>query len=307
MNGRNFSEFFSDSNLMSMRRLLAFEFAQVVIILGLLMSIKLGWVNQEAAAHVMETFATLIGLLLGLTTVSKIPSAIDWIKSIRKKKPEDDELKPVDVPDPAPAPAPTTPEPDPAPEPAPEPTPVPEPVPAPPPTQRRDKKAEFVGKFYLDALASQKVTGINAIAILAQAAHETGWKLNPPGNMFFGIKANSKTPKNKKQLLTTHEVLMGKKHSFPEIISITPTNRKGQYRYKVRDWFRKYDSPADSFTDHGTFLAKNRRYAKAMAVRNDAHKFFEEIAKAGYATDPSYAKKLSAVAKSIEGLLSKVG
>lgn len=43
----------------------------------------------------------------------------------------------------------------------------------------------------------------------------------------------------------------------------------------------------------------NKRYAKALTVKDDYNRFFEEIAKAGYATDPNYAKTLKAVSKSI--------
>jgi flagellar protein FlgJ len=37
-----------------------------------------------------------------------------------------------------------------------------------------------------------------------------------------------------------------------------------------------------------------------MAVKNDPGRFFEEIAKAGYATDPNYATNLKSVITTIE-------
>ena len=64
---------------------------------------------------------------------------------------------------------------------------------------------EFTKKYYPFALESQKKTGINALAVMAQAAQETGWGKTVVGNMLFGVKAKATTPANKKQLLTTTE------------------------------------------------------------------------------------------------------
>jgi hypothetical protein len=60
----------------------------------------------------------------------------------------------------------------------------------------------------------------------------------------------------------------------------------------VKDWFRAYPSPEACFADHAQFFFKNKRYAKALAVRADPYKFAVAVAQAGYATDPAYAQKL---------------
>jgi flagellum-specific peptidoglycan hydrolase FlgJ len=49
----------------------------------------------------------------------------------------------------------------------------------------------------------------------------------------------------------------------------------------------------------------NPRYRTAVSVRNDPYKFIDEIAKAGYATDPNYALLLKSIAHSIEKLMPK--
>jgi flagellum-specific peptidoglycan hydrolase FlgJ len=57
---------------------------------------------------------------------------------------------------------------------------------------------------------------------------------------------------------------------------------------------------ADSFLDHGIFLTSNRRYAKAIAAyakSKDADEFARGLQKAGYATDPQYAKLLISLMK----------
>lgn len=164
------------------------------------------------------------------------------------------------------------------------------------------KPSEFVQKYLEYAQDTEAYTGISATFTLAQAALESGWGKSDVGNMFFGVKANTATPMNKKQLITTREVLNTNSAHFPEIISIKQ-RKDGRYDYVVKDWFRKYDSPEESFTDHAKFFLENKRYAKALEYRSDPYKFAEEVAKAGYATDPNYATILKSVIKTIENNL----
>jgi flagellum-specific peptidoglycan hydrolase FlgJ len=60
----------------------------------------------------------------------------------------------------------------------------------------------------------------------------------------------------------------------------------------LREPFRAYHSPDESFADFGTFLLANRRYHQALSLSNDPHAFTRAIAAAGYATDPGYAAKV---------------
>ena len=160
---------------------------------------------------------------------------------------------------------------------------------------------EFIKQYKPFALESEKKTGISYLFTLAQAALETGWAKSVPGNMFFGVKAGKDTPANKKQLLTTTEILSGPnlKHLFPLVISVKMLS-SGKYKYEVKDWFRKYDTPEECFTDHAQFFFKNKRYAKALEVKADPYKFAEEVAKAGYATAPDYANSLKKIIKMLE-------
>jgi len=136
-------------------------------------------------------------------------------------------------------------------------------------------------------------TGINHLAILAQAALESGWGKSAPGNMFFGVKDTDGINGNE-QLLTTTEYHNSMDIKYPVVISIVPTVINGQkkYKYRVKDYFKKYPSPYESFLDHANFLIRNKRYSKALEVKSDPEKFLTEIAKAGYATDPQYKKKI---------------
>lgn len=162
---------------------------------------------------------------------------------------------------------------------------------------------EFIKKYYPFALETEKKTGIRAVFTLTQAGLESGWGKSAPGNMFFGVKATKNTPENKRQLLTTTEILpRGAKANFPKIISVEPYG-EGKFRYKVKDWFKKYDTPEECFTDHADFFFRNQRYAKALKVKNDPYQFAEEIARAGYATDPAYASKLKKLMQKIEEII----
>lgn len=160
---------------------------------------------------------------------------------------------------------------------------------------------EFIKQYKPFALETERKTGISHLFILAQAALETGWAKSVPGNMFFGVKSGKDTPANKKQLLTTTEILSGPnlKHLFPLVISVKMLSRD-KYKYTVKDWFRKYETPEECFTDHAQFFFRNKRYAKALLVKADPYKFAEEVAKAGYATATNYADSLKKIIKMLE-------
>ena len=166
-------------------------------------------------------------------------------------------------------------------------------------------KKDFIKQYKPFALESEKKTGISHLFILAQAALESGWGERGVGNNFFGIKVPknlvSNTPANKKQLFKTTEVLNAPNlgYKFPQVMSIYQLP-SGKYKYEVKDWFRKYDTPEECFTDHAEFFFRNKRYAKALLVKADPYKFAEEVAKAGYATAPNYAKILKDVIQTIE-------
>ena len=164
--------------------------------------------------------------------------------------------------------------------------------------------SEFVKNFLPYAKETEQKTGISALAILAQAALESGWGKSCPGNMFFGVKDSDGLNGNE-QLLTTTEFSRRSDLKFPQIISITPVIKNGQkyFKYIVKDWFRKYNTPEECFTDHANFFLRNSRYSKALLVRNDPYLFVDEIAKAGYATAPDYAVMLKSLVSKISKLV----
>lgn len=157
---------------------------------------------------------------------------------------------------------------------------------------------QFVVTYLPHALKVEASCGLSAIATLTQGALESAWGERAPGNMFFGVKDTDGINGNE-QLITTTEYSKSDKLKFPVIISKVFNPVNNLWKYLVKDYFRKYNTAADCFADHAQFFQKNSRYAKAWTVRHDYNLFFEEIAKAGYATDPNYAQTLKAVAKII--------
>jgi flagellar protein FlgJ len=161
---------------------------------------------------------------------------------------------------------------------------------------------DFVSTFLPYAKETELATGISATAILAQAALESGWGEKAVGNMFFGMKDPDKGKTGKGQLVVTTEYLKSPdlKHLFPEVLSVEWIEKRQKWKYIVRDWFRKYDTPAGSFLEHAQLMTNNPRYAQAVANGSDPEQFFREVQKAGYATAPNYADVLISVVKTIE-------
>ncbi|KUM92154.1 hypothetical protein AQI88_33610 [Streptomyces cellostaticus] len=168
-----------------------------------------------------------------------------------------------------------------------------------PPATGSATAADFRRRYGTYADASRTATQVPALVTLGQAALESGWGAHAPGNNFFGIKARASDPPETRQLLRTTEVLDRPDATFPEVISVTQ-RADGKYVYVVRDWFRVYATPEDSFTAHGTFLRDNGRYASAFQHTDDPYAFARAVADAGYATATNYYDALARVMRTIE-------
>jgi flagellar protein FlgJ len=64
---------------------------------------------------------------------------------------------------------------------------------------------------------------------------------------------------------------------------------------KVTARFRAYDSYAESFGDYARLMTESPRYGRVVAGATTARGFAEGLQRAGYATDPAYADKLTRV------------
>jgi flagellar protein FlgJ len=142
--------------------------------------------------------------------------------------------------------------------------------------------AGFVQQHSAEAQAAAAETGIPAAFMVAQAAHETGWGrkeiLNADGTPsynLFGIKAGPGW-KGPVAEVTTTEYVAGQPH-------------------KVSAKFRAYGSYAESFADYARLMKNSPRYQGVVAQAQDASGFAQGLQRAGYATDPAYADKLTRV------------
>ena len=140
----------------------------------------------------------------------------------------------------------------------------------------------FIEQLYPVAQEAAAQLGIDPKALLAQAAIETGWGQHMIHNTsgqnshnLFGIKADRRW-QGDRAMVNTIEFDQG-----------VPATKKAP--------FRVYDSFADSMQDYVGFVKQNPRYEEAVKQSQSPQDFFAELQKAGYATDPDYAKKVLSV------------
>lgn len=143
-----------------------------------------------------------------------------------------------------------------------------------------ESQSSFVNQHSAAANEAERASGLPAGFMLGQAGHETGWgkheikhKGGASSHNLFGIKAGASWTGKVAEVTTTEYV-----HGVPQ---------------KQVARFRAYDSYADSFKDYARMISESPRYAKAREQTGSAHAFASGLQKAGYATDPDYAAKLS--------------
>jgi flagellar protein FlgJ len=142
------------------------------------------------------------------------------------------------------------------------------------------RQAGFVDQHGAAAAEVSRESGIPASFMIGQAGHETGWGRSEirhadgsPSFNLFGIKATGNW-KGKVAEITTTEYIDGEAR-------------------KVTAKFRAYDSYADSFRDYAQLISQSPRYGQVMEQLGSVQGFASGLQKAGYATDPQYAAKLS--------------
>lgn len=139
---------------------------------------------------------------------------------------------------------------------------------------------DFVEKMMPYAVKAVEGKGMNPLVLVAQAALETGWGRHvPSGNNYYGIKAGSSWHGPTENL------------DSPEFENGTMVTRNSR--------FRAYPSVLESMKDYVAFINGNERYAKAAKKSFDPDTYFDEIQKAGYATDPHYSAKLKNISRQI--------
>jgi flagellar protein FlgJ len=154
-------------------------------------------------------------------------------------------------------------------------------APAAPLAQAQVPADGFFQRIKAHAIEASQATGIPAKFLLGQAALESGWgkreiRAADGSQSFnlFGIKASGAWKGKSVETMTTEFV-------------------DGVAR-KVVQKFRAYGSYAEAFQDYAGLMLGNRRYA-AVLRQTDSERFAQGLLRAGYATDPAYADKLTRI------------
>ena len=139
----------------------------------------------------------------------------------------------------------------------------------------------FVASIWQHAQRAAKELGVDARALVAQAALETGWGK-------FELKNADGTPSH-----NLFNIKAGRSWSGDTVSTATTEYVNGAAtRENAR--FRAYGSYADSFRDYANLIRNNPRYAGVVG-QSDATAFARGLQSAGYATDPQYADKLARI------------
>lgn len=152
--------------------------------------------------------------------------------------------------------------------------------------RRSPQALAFLQQHGAAAQAVEAESGIPAAFMIGQAAHETGWGRReitlPDGRTshnLFGIKAGPGWRGPVAEVTTTEYI-------------------DGQPR-KLVQRFRAYASYEESFRDYARLLQGSPRYAGVMrdiaTEGASIREFATGLQRAGYATDPAYADKLTRV------------
>ncbi len=141
--------------------------------------------------------------------------------------------------------------------------------------------AGFIEQHGDAARRAEAASGIPASYMVAQAAHESGWGRREilhadgsPSFNLFGIKA-------------------GNSWRGP-VAEVTTTEYVDGAARKTTAKFRAYSSYAESFADYARLMKTSPRYQAVLAADTPGQ-FATGLQRAGYATDPDYADKLTRV------------
>lgn len=150
-------------------------------------------------------------------------------------------------------------------------------------------QADFINAVWPAAQAAGRELGVDPRSLVAQAALETGWGRSIPSDVsgsssfnLFGVKT-------------------GEQWSGPSV-AVRTLEFEGGLPVPRTDKFRAYSSPNESFNDYVALLRDNPRYADALNTGSDTQAFANALQRGGYATDPAYAQKLTAIAQNVDGM-----
>ena len=154
-----------------------------------------------------------------------------------------------------------------------------------------EERSHFVRALWSQAEQAGRQLGVQPQSLIAQAALESNWGRSVPrtsagssSHNLFGIKASGDW---------RGDVAPARTREFSNGAAAP-----------VQGNFRGYGSVDDAFRDYVGLLRDNPRYRDALHTGNDVEAFAAGLQRGGYATDPDYARKVTAVAREVSGLAS---
>jgi flagellar protein FlgJ len=153
------------------------------------------------------------------------------------------------------------------------------------------QRASFISQVWPQAAKAAEQLGVHPLGLVAQAALESNWGQSVPhsasgesSNNLFGIKA-------------------GGSWSGPAVSAHTQEYAGGTAAATSAS-FRAYASPGESFQDYVALLRGNARFSAAVGSAG-VGTFAGALQRAGYATDPDYANKITRVAGEVVATLAR--
>lgn len=153
------------------------------------------------------------------------------------------------------------------------------------------ERAQFIRNLWPQAEQAGRQLGVHPVGLIAQAALESNWGRSvPQGNdgssshNLFGVKAAG-TWHGTAVTASTREFTNGSASTTPAA-------------------FRAYASPEAGWQDYVALVGGSARYRAALNSGGDIGAYASALQRGGYATDPDYAHKVTAVARQVAAVMA---
>lgn len=153
---------------------------------------------------------------------------------------------------------------------------------------------EFVATVLPAVQKAAEKLDVPASVLAAQSALETGWGNSVLAHSdgrstfnIFNIKADERWQ--------------------GDSVELRSLEFNGSSFVPQKSRFRSYESLAAAVDDYIAFIKNNPRYQQALAASADGQRYIEELAEAGYATDPAYAEKIMRTHERVATELASLG
>jgi flagellar protein FlgJ len=160
------------------------------------------------------------------------------------------------------------------------------------PAASSSDQVNFIRDVWQQAQQAGQQLGVDPVNVVAQAALESNWGRSVPhsssgqsSNNLFGIKA-------------------GSSWNGAAVCASTEEFQNGAAAATTGN-FRAYADHSQGFQDYVSMLRSNPRFSGALNSGSDVQTFATALQRGGYATDPDYARKVTAVAGQVAAAVGR--